>query len=83
MDSKMLQQFLMWCSILDIGFLLLWTAAFCLIPDFIYRQKCLWGELSREAFNAANYRLLGTFKIIVIVFNVVPYLALLILSKPG
>lgn len=83
MDLPTLQRFLMWCLILNTGFLLLWTGAFRLAPDFVYRQQRRWFALSREAFDEANYRLLGTFKIIVIVFNMVPYLALLIIQRQG
>ncbi len=81
MDLRQLQQFLQLCLILNVGFLLLWTVAFRFAPDFVYRQQRKWFTLTREAFDEANYRLLGTFKILVIVLTVVPYLALLLMQR--
>lgn len=81
MDLPQFTRFLMWCMILNTGFLLLWTVAFRSMPDFIYRQQRKWFGIAREAFDATNYQLLGIFKMLVIVFNVVPYLALLIVRN--
>jgi hypothetical protein len=38
------------------------------------------GRCSREAFDVAIYGFLGLFKIVFIFFNLVPYLALLIVG---
>ena len=37
--------------------------------------------MARDAFNGEIYLLLGFFKIIVIAFNLVPYLALVIIGR--
>jgi hypothetical protein len=37
--------------------------------------------VSREAFDVAIYSILGLFKIVWLVFNAVPYVALLIVGK--
>jgi hypothetical protein len=49
-------------------------------PDFVYRLQSRWFPLPRESFNVVIYSFLGLFKIFFIIFNVVPYLALLIVG---
>ncbi len=39
-----------------------------------------WFSIPRETFDTAVYSLVGLFKILVVVFNVVPYLALSIIA---
>ena len=39
-----------------------------------------WFPISREAYDVAIYAFLGVFKIVFIVFNLVPYLALSIVG---
>jgi len=71
--------FFMWCTIINGGLLLLWTIFFIFAPDLVYRIQSKWISLPRETFNVLFYAFLGLFKIVFIVFNVVPYVALLII----
>lgn len=80
MDIQMLTNFFMWCTILNGGLLLLWTTVYMFAPDLTYRTQSKWFPISRETFNVIYYSFLGVFKIFYIVFNVVPFLALLILD---
>lgn len=50
------------------------------IPDCVYRTQNRWFPLPRETFNVLIYSLLGLFKIFFLVFNLVPYLALVIVA---
>ena len=42
-----------------------------------------WFPIPRETFNVAIYSLLGFYKIVILVFNLVPYVALLIVRETG
>lgn len=80
MDIYALRMFFMWCTIIN-GLLLVISALFCLCgADWVYRMHSKWFPISRNAFNVAMYGFLGFFKILVLIFNLVPYLALLILG---
>lgn len=48
--------------------------------DGIYRIQSRWFPLSREAFKATLYGFLGLYKALVLVFNLVPFVALLIVG---
>lgn len=80
MDIQALTQFFMWCTILNGSLLLLWTTMCILAPDLVYRMQIKWFPIPRETYNVIIYSFLGLFKIIFLIFNLVPYLALLIIG---
>jgi len=71
---------LMWCTIINFGILMVWFAMFACAGNWIYRYHGKWFPMSREAFNAAHYSLMGLFKLAIFVFNLVPYVALRIVG---
>ena len=80
MTIQMLTAFFMWCTIINAALLIF--SAIMIIPaqDLVYRMHSKWFSISREAFNVAMYSCLGLFKIAILIFNVVPYIALLIIA---
>ncbi len=78
MDIQTLTAFFMWCTIINAGILVLWSVFFVFAPDFVYRIQSKWFPIPRETFNVTIYSFLGLFKVVFIVFNLVPYVALLI-----
>ena len=80
MDTQTLTAFFMWCTIINGGLLILWTVLCAFAPDLVYHTQRKWFAIPRETFNVAIYSFLGLFKIVFIVFNVVPYVALLIVG---
>ncbi len=80
MDIQALTRFFMWCTIMNGALLLLWTTMFVFAPELVYRTQSKWFPISRETFNVVMYSFLGLFKIVFLVFNLVPYLALLIVA---
>lgn len=49
--------------------------------DWVFGMHSNWIPITADAFNVAIYVLLGFFKIIVLVFNFVPYIALVIIGR--
>lgn len=80
MDIETLTRFFMWCTIINGALLGLWTIMLILAPDLVYRTQSKWFPIPRETFDVVIYSFLGLFKIIFLVFNVVPYVALLIVG---
>ncbi len=75
MDIYTARTFFMWCSIIN-GSLLVFSFLICaFMGDFAYRMHSKLFPISREAFNIAIYSFIGLFKIFVLVFNLVPFLA--------
>ena len=49
-------------------------------PNLVYRTQSKWFPIPRETFDILIYSFLGLFKIFFLVFNVVPYVALVIVG---
>jgi hypothetical protein len=48
--------------------------------DFVYRIHSKWFPMPRETFNVALYSFLGMYKILIFVFNLMPWAALAIIG---
>ena len=80
MDIQTLTTFFMWCTILNGGILAVWTIFFVFAPDFAYRTQSKLVPIPREAYNVVIYSGLAVFKILFVVFNLVPFVALLLVG---
>ncbi len=81
MDIRKLTEFLMWCTVINGLLLILSAAVFISAPDLMYQIQSKLFPMPQETFAVVMYVLLGLFKIIWLVFNVVPYGAMLIIRK--
>lgn len=80
MDTLSLRDFLKWCTIINIVILLFSSIMFMLAADFIYDVHGLLFHMNKEAFDIVIYSLLGGYKVIILVFNFIPYVALRIIG---
>ena len=80
MDIRMLTGFFMWCTIINGALLVLWIGMCVAAPDLVYRTQSAWFPIPRATYDVVMYAFLGLFKIIWLVFNVVPLIALLIIA---
>ncbi len=80
MDLDTVRAFFMWCTIVN-GALLVLSFLICACAgDLVYRMHSKLFPMSRETFNVVIYSFIGLLKIFVITFNLVPYVALLIVG---
>ncbi len=80
MDIQTLTSFFMWCTIINAGMMFFSAIFFLVAPDFVYRTQSKWFSISRETFDTVFYSFFGLYKIIIIVFNFVPWMVLLIIG---
>ena len=80
MDIKEIRDVFMWCTIINMGMLMLWFVMFMLAGDWIHRFHSKWFPMSREAFNVTHYAGMGLYKLAIFLLNLVPFLALLIVG---
>ena len=81
MDIQTLTTFFMWCTIINGGLLVLVIILGIIGLDFVYSIHGKLFQIPRGALNVAYYSFLGLYKIVWLVFNAVPYVALLIIRK--
>ena len=74
---------LLWCTALNYGVLILWFAAFTCLRGWMYRLHGRWFRLSAEQFDAIHYQGMALYKLAILFFNLVPYIALQLVAHPG
>jgi len=80
MTIEMIRAALGWCSIINIGILLWWFFSIIVLHDLVYKWHSKWFKLSVDKFDEMHYTGITFFKIIIFVFNIVPYVALRIVG---
>jgi hypothetical protein len=78
MSIELVRNFLLWCAVINYGVLLVWVLLFMLPHEWMYRLWGRWFRLSAEHFDAINFAGIVLFKAAIILFNIVPYVSLLI-----
>ena len=81
MDIMSLKSFLKWCTIINGLLLLLSILVSVSSPDMALELHSRLFQIPRESVSGSIYLLLGTYKMLWLVFNLVPYLALTIVAK--
>lgn len=76
MTVEVMRSTLAWCAVINLGLLLWWFLFFALAHDWMYRLHGRWFKLTTEQFDALHYGGMAVFKLGILLFNLVPYLAL-------
>lgn len=80
MNLELLKEFFGWMTVINLG-LFIFSAIMCMAAKgFIQRIHGKLFGLGAESINAFLYGYIGVYKIVFIVFNLVPWLALVIMS---
>ena len=85
MTLEVLTSFLAWCTLINLVILILWWLVLTAGGGWMRGMHRRWFDLSDESFAAAHYKALAYFKLLWVVFNLTPYLALrlFVLEVPG
>ncbi len=76
MTLEVTRDVLLWCTVIDYGVLLLWFLVFAFAHGWLERMHGRWFHLSRPQFDALHYGGMSLFKIGILLFNLVPFIAL-------
>lgn len=78
-SMQTLTTFFGWCSVISVGVLLFTSGSLMLMRGTISKLHSKLFGMSEEYLARAYFQYLAQFKIVVIVFNLVPYIALRIM----
>ena len=79
MDLAKLQDFFLWCMLVNTGVYALTAIAVLVFRKFVYKiHEKIFG-LDEKAVNESIHRYLATFKLFVTIFNFGPWIALMII----
>jgi hypothetical protein len=79
MNVETVRNALLWCGIINYAMLLLWVAIFFLAPGFLRWVGRLY-RMPAEQFDALQYGGMVLYKLGIVLFNLVPYIALRIVA---
>ena len=80
MTVEVITAVLGWTTLINFALLAWWILFLIFAHDWTHQLHAKWFRLSSEQFDAIHYSLMGVFKMGVILFNLVPYLALRIVA---
>ena len=83
MDMQSLKAFFKWMSIINFGILMWAGVPGILLPELGYAVTNALFPMSEEVYSISMYGGILLYKLLWIVFNVVPLIALHILDRPG
>jgi hypothetical protein len=80
MRIETLRSMLAWCTLLNYAVLLIWFFVLMFARAWVFRLHTQWFKLSEEKFDTLHYQAMAVYKVLILVFNLTPYLALRILT---
>jgi hypothetical protein len=80
MNIETIRDFLGWCTLINFGVLILMTVSLVLLRPTITRLHARMFGFSETALPLEFYRFIAYYKIAVLIFNLVPYLALRVMA---
>lgn len=80
MDVSLLVRFFGWSTIFNLCLLFLIGLLWVVASDLIYRVHSRWFPMKREVFNIIFYVFIGVYKILLFVFNLIPWIVLMIIN---
>ncbi len=80
MTLEVIRDMLAWCSVINLGLLIFWVLFYAAARGVVFKIHGGIFELTQEQINKTHYKGIIYFKLGIILFNVVPYLALRIVG---
>jgi hypothetical protein len=80
MSIELTRNFLLWCTVINYGILLVWFLVFTLAHDWMRSLHGRWFRLSDEQFDALHYVGMAIYKIGILLLNLAPFLVLSIIG---
>jgi hypothetical protein len=80
MDLTTLRSFLFWCTLMNFAVIAVWALLSLLPHGWLHRLWGRWFRMSAEQFDTVSFAGIMFYKILVLTFNLVPYIALVLVG---
>jgi hypothetical protein len=81
MTMETVASVLAWSMVINFSIFLIWVLAMKFMPDLTYKTQSLVTSISREDFDKIMYKMMGQYKIALLVTHFGPYVALRIVMS--
>ncbi|MGI9559051.1 MAG: DUF6868 family protein [Thermodesulfobacteriota bacterium] len=65
-----------WCALINYGLIILWLLFFKMAHGWMHKLHGKFFNMTPENVDSSHFKLMGIFEILVLIFNLVPYLVL-------
>lgn len=73
--------FFAWCTLVNFLLLLYWSVMILFCKDFVYKMHSKFFNIDKQDFIKIHYLMIAYFKLTVFIFNLVPWIAIAIISR--
>lgn len=81
MSLSLLQSLLGWCLVFNGVFYLIWVATVSWGREWVVRRHAEWFGVEPDRVRVTLYRLLAVYKMAILFFNFVPWLAVSVVAR--
>ena len=78
MALEHIQRVLFWCAVINYAVLILWFGVFAMAHGWLYRLHGRWFKVPAASFDTMHYAGMAMYKIGILLFVLVPFIALCI-----
>lgn len=76
MDTETITSVLGWSMVVNFAIFFLWVIAMKLMPNLTYKTQSLVTSITREEFDLVMYKIMGQYKVLMLITHIGPYVAL-------
>ena len=76
MSLELFIKILAWSTAINIAIFIFWFIIFISARDLMYKVHTKLFKMSEETFSAMHYGGLGIYRMLILIFNLIPYLIL-------
>jgi len=80
MTINIIRDIFLWCAVINMGLFFISFVIFISAHNWIHRIHGKWYNISKEKFDAIYYSMMVFYKVSILFFNIVPYVALCIVG---
>jgi hypothetical protein len=80
MSIELIRNTLLWCAVINYGLVIVWVLLYAMPHTWLHRLWNTWFRMSVEQFDAINFAGIVLYKMGILLFNLVPYIALLVVA---
>lgn len=80
MNLETISRFLLYSTLLNYGLVTIWFLTFYYAHDWLHRMHNHWFPMPKEPFDIIHYSGMALYKIGIMLFNLVPYIALCLMK---
>jgi hypothetical protein len=81
MDAHWLEEFLLWCLVINVGIYMIVSLAWLSLRRFYVQILVKTMGVSEETITSGVFTYIGHYKLFITVFNFVPWLALVVMKN--